>query len=105
MWGHNVHGVALEELLKLLLGGRISEVPDVQTTALVSTGGGGIGSLGGRGGAVGVGGIVDGGRSQAVGDVVDGRHVDGVRHKVGRDGSLNGTVSNKQRGCLLCRGG
>lgn len=74
----NSHGVILEELLKLLLGGRISEVPDIQTAALVRAGSRGISSLGGSGsGAVGVVGVVDGGRSQVLGDVVDGRHLEG----------------------------
>lgn len=73
----DLHGVILEELLELLLGGRISEVPDVQTTALIGTGGRGVGSLRGRSGsAVGVG-VVQGGSSHAVSEVIDGRHLEG----------------------------
>lgn len=76
--GCSSHGVFLEELLKLLLGGRVSEVPDIQATALIRTGGRSIGGLrSGGSGAVGVGGFVDGGRSHVVSQIVDGRHLGG----------------------------
>lgn len=69
------HGIVLEELLELPLSGRIREVPNVQPTTFIGTGGGRICVSSRRRGAVG---IVNSGGSQVVGEVVDGRrHVDG----------------------------
>lgn len=74
----DLHGVILEELLELLLGGRIGEIANVQAATLIGTDGGSIGSLRRGSSAVGVGGIVEGGRSHVVSDIVDGRHLDGL---------------------------
>lgn len=71
------HGVGLEELLELLLSGRVCEVPDVKTTTLICTGSRGIGSLGRRGSTVGLGLIGQSGRSHGVSKCVDGRHLEG----------------------------
>lgn len=75
--GHNLHGVSLEEVLKLLLSGRVGKVADVQATTLISTGGSSISGLRSRRSTVGVGGVVNVGRSQGVGKGVDGRHLEG----------------------------
>ena len=79
MNANNLHGEVLEELLELPLSGRISEVPNVQPTPFISTGGSSVIDLRGvRSSAVGS--FVDAGRSQVVGDFLDGsRHLDGCR--------------------------
>lgn len=78
--GSYSHGVCLEELLELLLGGRVCEIPDVKTTALICTGSRSIGSLGGgRGSTVDFGLIGQGGRSHGVSKCGDVRHLEGWR--------------------------
>lgn len=82
--GHHLHGVALKEVLELLLGGCVGKVADVQATALVSAGGSSVGRLRGRGSTVGAGSVVNGGRSHGVGDSFNGRHLEGeLRHGEG----------------------
>jgi hypothetical protein len=63
----DLHIVTREELLELRLSGRISEIPDVETTSL---GGGGKNTL-----VVNSGGVFDAGVLEVFGEVIDGsRH-------------------------------
>ena len=60
----DLHIVAREEFFELRLSGRISEIPDVQSTTLGGTGQDGVLSSGG---------ILDAGVLEAISEVVDGR--------------------------------
>lgn len=77
----DLHLVVLEELLELPLSGRISEIPNVQPTSLISTGGSSIGGLRRSGRSSAVGSSLSGGGGGSglvVGVVFDGsRHLDG----------------------------
>lgn len=72
-WGANSHEVVLEELLQLPLGGRVGEVPDVESPALGSAGDDCL-ILGSAGGLVALrsgGRLVEGGVCQLGGNALD----------------------------------
>ena len=76
---HDLHKIALEEILQLPLSCRVGQVANVETATL---GGAGRGSL------IGGGLIIDGGIAQSVGNVIDGGlrdllHGGGSRHDDG----------------------
>ena len=98
-----LHGVRLEKLLEFLLSGRIGEVSNVQTAALISTGSRSISGLSSSGGAVGGGSLVDSGRGQLFGDVV-GRHVDRVDTNGDWGDKVEVCQTNKRGVCLLFAG-